>query len=335
MRTLLLWIRICCLSSLLIIALPAQTQDTTTDIYLEIECVCTAEWNFDGTKLAVVAQGSIQIWDTNRWEIAVTIADATDFTAVIAWHPYENLIAGVGGWDAEAIYVWDATTGEQIHHFARPRQPGAGVVVMHAIAWSHDGNRIVTDSDGVDTLLMWDLNADDNPQVFVPRRTLHHNAFGLAWSPDGRYIVSGGADDRLPMGTRRTSHIWDGATGRLLRTFAGRDPFDWSPDGSQFVSVTLDNVITIRDIETFEIVASTEGHPAGVYFISWNFAENFIASANVDGDVIIWDIETDTSFTVDGLPFTTLMSVDWHPHSTLLAIAGRGGVVIRNIVRPE
>lgn len=101
---------------------------------------------------------------------------------------------------------------------------------MSVIAPSPDGKEAAT--GGIDgTIRIWNLETGK-----CVRALIGHNSYvyGVAWSPDGNTIASGGAYD----GTVR---LWDVRTGRPLKVLRGMKEFatlcDWSPDGKQLAVV--------------------------------------------------------------------------------------------------
>ena len=105
----------------------------------------------------------------------------------------------------------------------------------------------------------------------------HKNSVtSVAFSPDGKYIVSGSSD--------KTIRMWDAQTGKLVS-----DPFEghtdqvtsvaFSPDGKYIVSGSSDKTIRMWDAQTGKLVSDPfEGHtdlvasaafsPDGKYIVS-------------------------------------------------------------------
>jgi WD40 repeat protein len=110
----------------------------------------------------------------------------------------------------------------------------------------------------------------------------------LAFSPDGRMIVTGSMD--------RTVRLWDPHTGTLLRTLAGHT--DWvysvafSPDGETIVSGSSDNTVRLWDAQTGRSLLTISGLWAGVTAVA--FSPDGLKIAVASGDFVIrfWDPRT-------------------------------------------
>lgn len=89
------------------------------------------------------------------------------------------------------------------------------------------------------------VSASEKPEIFVQ---LGHsgNVSSVAFSPDGKYILSGSDD--------KTLKLWDIETGKEIRTFAGHansiTSVAFSPDGRYALSGSWDNTLKLWDIVT-------------------------------------------------------------------------------------
>jgi len=77
----------------------------------------------------------------------------------------------------------------------------------------------------------------------------------VSFSPDGKLLVSGGAD--------KTVKIWDVANGKILRSMRGHDKsvtsVFFSPDGKYVMSGSADKTVKVWNVDTGEKLQSTEG----------------------------------------------------------------------------
>ncbi|KAF5308966.1 hypothetical protein D9758_018970 [Tetrapyrgos nigripes] len=118
--------------------------------------------------------------------------------------------------------------------------------------------------------------------------------FSVAYSPDGRYIVSGSDDN--------TVRIWDVQTGHQYgESFAGHTRWvrsvAFSPDGRHVVSGSDDHTIRIWDIQTGQQVGeSLEGHRDLVNSVAFSPDGKHVVSGSDDNTVRIWDVQTGQQF---------------------------------------
>jgi WD40 repeat protein len=78
----------------------------------------------------------------------------------------------------------------------------------------------------------------------------------VAFSPDGKQVVSGSGDE--------TVRLWDAATGAALQTLEGHTDYvrsvAFSPDGKQVVSGSDDETVRLWDAATGAALQTLEGH---------------------------------------------------------------------------
>jgi WD40 repeat protein len=115
----------------------------------------------------------------------------------------------------------------------------------------------------------------------------HYFVLSVAFSPDGRQIVSGSADN--------TVKLWDTATGRNIRTFSGHTEVVWSvafsPDGRQIISGSEDNTVKLWDAVTGRNIRTFSGHTETVSSVAFSPDGRQIISGS-DDDVKLWDVAT-------------------------------------------
>lgn len=146
----------------------------------------------------------------------------------------------------------------------------------------------------------------------------HEGRIGaLGWSPNGRYLASGGDD--------KTVRFWNVADGRCLRAFALPGPatsLAWSPGGDRLI-VVCESSLNVLEIAqgTFRPVAV-----AGVQAVDWApDGTRFLAA--VGQSIRVYDAATLTeerSLTTSELPLGTAA---WSPDGKQIAAAYDGRLV--------
>jgi WD40 repeat protein len=108
----------------------------------------------------------------------------------------------------------------------------------------------------------------------------------LAISPDGRVLASGsGFEDP-------TIHVWDAATGGLIRPLEGHSAFvtdlSFTRDGRRLISAATDQTIRFWDTSTWTESKVLRGHTDEVLAVAISEAVQLVASAGKDGDLKLW-----------------------------------------------
>ncbi|KAK3943402.1 WD40 repeat-like protein [Diplogelasinospora grovesii] len=149
------------------------------------------------------------LWDD--WSVHLQTLSHPSMVRAIAFSPDGRLI--VSGSDDSTVRVWDAATGAERRVL---KGHSRGVLRGHwrgvtAVAFSPDGRLIVSAGSDDSTVRVWDAATGAERRVLKghSRGVLRGHWRGVtavAFSPDGRLIVSAGSDDS-------TVRVWDAATG--------------------------------------------------------------------------------------------------------------------------
>jgi WD40 repeat protein len=114
----------------------------------------------------------------------------------------------------------------------------------------------------------------------------HGEVFACAFSPDSRYIVSGGWDAHL--------RIWDSVTGHQFAGFqVGSKPVSacaFSPDGTRLYAGSLDGFLSQWDAVNYYQVSTFVGHPRPISAITFAPDEKLVATASWDRTIVLRDL---------------------------------------------
>ncbi|HYA99250.1 MAG TPA: WD40 repeat domain-containing serine/threonine-protein kinase, partial [Ktedonobacteraceae bacterium] len=244
-------------------------------------------WSPNGKFIASGSQdGTVQVWDATDGRKIFTYKGHTDRVNAISWSSDSRQIAS--GSEDKTVQVWDAVSGALSFNF---QGHTAGVL---CVGWQPNDSSVASGSwDG--TLRDWAIvqhgdhfNAGD--QIFNYGGHGKNEVNALAWSPNGNFIASAGAD--------QTVQISDGVDGRPTLPFftAHRSSqhinpvrsVSWSPDGILLVSGDTDGTIYVWKVAGRKIIFTYKGQKGTVNAVEWSPDGKKIASAGSDTTVQVW-----------------------------------------------
>ena len=184
------------------------------------------------------------------------------------------------------VRLWDVNTGQQKMILQDPDLNGS------LIAYSPDGRTLATRGPEVSaldnpTIRLWNTVTGKPLKVLTGHTTVPRS---FVFSPDGRTLVSGGWGELL---------LWDLVSGQQKYAFqvAGRcnaSGLALNSDGSILVTewdgtdVALWNVATRKQLTTF--AGHGNEHQHQITNLAFNPNGSMVASAAVDGTVLLWDV---------------------------------------------
>ena len=127
-------------------------------------------------------------------------------------------------------------------------------------------------------------------QVGSPLQGHTDSVSSVAFSPDGRHIVSGSRDE--------TIRVWDAQTGGqvgnpLQGHTSSVNSVAFSPDGRHIVSGSRDQTIRVWDVQTGGQVGNPlQGHTSSVRSVAFSPDGRHIVSGSDDQTIRVWDAQT-------------------------------------------
>jgi WD40 repeat protein len=310
-------------------------------------------WSPDGSRLAAAsAAGPIALFSGADGAERTDLPGHEGGTNAVAWRPGTSLLAS-GGQDG-AVKLWDGASAQHVataplgrdwvEHLAwRPGGAapilgaaagrrfaflGPDAAVRHsfpdapktvtALAWHPRGGCAAVAYFG--GVCLWDADGLSARREFAYGNGIH----ALAWSPDGRWLVSGNQDPSVHLWMPdsdvelqmsgyegKVRHLSFDAAGRWLATSGGPDACLWDcsgpgPEGREPVMLP---------------------HGAPVCGVAFQRGHGLLATAAQEGSVFLWSPERSQPLRATVRMPAAAACLAWSPDDALLAIGSEKGMV--------
>jgi WD40 repeat protein len=297
--------------------------DTLLNLNQHTDLVFAVAWSPDGTKIATAsADRTVKIWDAESGALICTYYGHSGEVYTLAWSPNGQEIASGG--DDNTVQIWNSTcdspplltyTGHTNAVYTLAWSPDGKEIIsgsadntaqiwsvargktlltlqfsdhVFSVAWFHgntNGTKIAI-GDWNDTIQVgnWNVNTDRWTTLYSYRTSDAVNS--VAWSPNGRYLVSGNQDD--------TAEVWDTMKGTLLYTYDGHsggiNSVAWSPDGQEIASGSNDHTVRIWSPFTRKTLMVYSEHSDDIWSVAWSPDGKEIVSGSWDHTAKVWKV---------------------------------------------
>jgi len=188
------------------------------------------------------------------------------------------------------------------------------LAVVQSVAFSPDGQRIVTGSDDR-TAKVWEVA---NGRELLTLKGHSAPIESVAVSPDSQRIATGSRD--------QTIKVWEAASGRELLTLKGHGSgvrsIAFSPDGQQIVTGSSDGTAKVWDMASGRELLTFRAHSGGIWTVAFSPDGQRIVSGGGDPTAKVWEVASGRElFTLKGHS-VGILSAAFSPDGRRIVTAG-------------
>jgi WD40 repeat protein len=273
----------------------------------------------DGRRLATASgDGTARLWDAESGkQLAVVAQGRPGGVPRVAFSPDGRRLAAAGG--DKGVQLWDPESGKLLAGTPlgpAPARPSA----FPSLTFSPDGRRLAATAGGDQGVQLWDVEAG---KPLAELTGFKGPVFSVAFSPDGRRVVTGGNDG--------VARLWDAELGKLLFQLGGHANailcVAFSPDGRRVATASWDKTACLWDAGSGKPLATLEGHTGAIHYAAFSPDGRRLATAGEDATARLWDGESGKALVVLEGDAGHVPSLTFSPDGRRLATAlGEKGV---------
>jgi len=217
----------------------------------------------------------IRVWDIKTGQQVGELEGHTIAVRGLALAAGGKLLVSVAS--DKTVRLWGTTTGKFIRKFGDETQS------LESVAISTDGARIFVGND-VGIITVYD--AKDGKTVSEFKKHAGTMVYTIAVTKDGKTAISGARD--------KVIRVWDVATGKELRTFAGHTEQVYqvlfNADEKLVLSASFDKTARIWDFASGKELKKFDGHTDGVQGVCFGAEGRVVFTASWDKTLRKWRV---------------------------------------------
>jgi WD40 repeat protein len=188
--------------------------------------------------LSADADGTLRLWDVGSAREVRRFKGHTGAARAVALSPDGKRAASLGVITDQTLRVWDVATAREVHRIDMAQAPWVYNWGTATVTFSPDGKLLAAANSQAPFVRVWEAASGKN--VLTLRG--HVDAVGaLAFTPDGKRLLSGGEDG--------TIRVWNLRSGQELYCLRGHEHRIWgivvAPDGGRVLSAGFDRTVRV------------------------------------------------------------------------------------------